>query len=149
MKENNLPPLMLQMLLLESTCDSISKMLMGYVLNMPMNEKFYDEKGEATLDFLEQALPTHAGAFAIYFRVLEKFAKHKTRNIPEGMRQFINENLNEIEKFYGERLPDKYRPSGIITQSKTLVDAQGFEIGQTFEGSIQEASMNPPKLSLV
>lgn len=152
MKKQN--QMMLQILLPEGSCDTLTKMLIGYVLNMPHTDKMYYEKMNVVVEFLEQCLPEHPGAFAAYFRILDKFPATQVRKIPDMMLDFVDGYLEEIEKYYEGKLPDKYKPKKIITQSKTLVDATGapisnFEHGPTFSGTIEDACANPPKLQLV
>ena len=92
---------------------------------MPHTDKMYYEKMTVVVEFLEQCLPTHPGAFAAYFRILDRFPATVVRVIPEMMLEFVEENIIEIEKFYEETLPTKYRMKKILTQSKTLVDSTG------------------------
>lgn len=134
-------------------------MMIAYVLNMPKGDNYYYEKIKSTIEFLEQGLPMHPGAFAAYFKILNLMPATVKRTIPEGMQEFISVNWTEIEKYYEEPLPEKFRPSKIIAAPvKKLVDAAGQEIitspsnfteGQRFEGTFEDACANPPKLQRV
>ena len=116
---------MLQILLPDDVCDTLTKMLFGYVLNMPHSEKHYDEKLMVVVEFAEQTLPAHPGAFAAYFQILDKLPATVVRKLPPDIMNFTEKNVEEIEKYYGQPLPQKYRLKKIITQDKTLVDATG------------------------
>lgn len=105
---------------------------------MPMNEPNYYEKIQVVVEFLEQCLPTHPGAFAAYFRVLDKLPLTKNFTLPEGMVSFVTENMLEIEKYYEGPLPDKYRPKGSVKKA-VIVDVTGNPI----------SSDEPKKLILV
>lgn len=131
---------LLQINLPESSCDMLTKMLMGYVLYMPMNEKNYNEKLKVVIEFLEECLPSHAGAFATYFRILDKLPATLVRHVPEAFADFIELNIIEIEKYYEGTLPDKYKPKKILTKKNVLVDVTGQEIG---------TDLPPSKLVLV
>lgn len=134
------PSPMLQLLLPEDTCDTLTKMLFGYVMNMPHTEKFYNEKLMVVVEFAEQVLPAHPGAFAAYFQLLDKLPATVVRKVPEEMLAFVEENVAEIEKYYTQELPSKYRMKKIITPDKTLVDATGNPL---------DGSGEKPKLILV
>lgn len=134
----DLPP-MLQILMPEQACDTLTKMLIGYVLNMPHSDKMYYEKVAVVIEFLEQTLPTHPGAFAAYFRILDLMPATTVRHIPDMMLDFVEANLEEIEKYYEGPLPSKYKRTKIITQDTGLVDASGNSIN----------SQTPKKLVLV
>lgn len=103
-------PKILEIFLPEEIAGEITKMLIGYALYMPSEEKDHDEKGLSTIFFLEQAIPADPGAFALYFKLLEKFLNHKVHSIPEQFKPFIKIRLAEIEEIYGRQLPTKYRP---------------------------------------
>lgn len=115
-------------MLKETTCDTLTKMMIAYVLHMPKGDSMYYEKIGVVVEFLEECLPAHPGAFAAYFKILDLMPATVKRSIPAAMFTFIEENLEEIEKYYEGKLPEKYRPSKIITQTKTLVDATGAPI---------------------
>lgn len=135
--------MLLQVILPEGSWDNLTKMMIGYVLNMPMNEKNYYEKLQVVVELLEQCLPEHPGAFAAYFRILDKFPATAVRRMPEMMEDFVTANWDEIQKYYEGTLPEKYRPKVIITQDKRLVDVTGnpigsptnFEVGETVDVS--------------
>lgn len=145
-----------QILLKDTSCDMLSKILIAHVLHMPKGGKNYYECVSVVIEFLEEAIPAHPGAFAMYFKILDLMPAPALRSIPDGMKAFVAENIEEIEKYFEGPIPEKYRPSKLILPSKTLVDAQGvvlepsnFEVGQKFEGSIEDACANPPTLKLV
>lgn len=98
---------------------------------MPMNEKIYYEKLQAVVEYLEQCLPAHPGAFAAYFQVLDKFPATMQRAIPEDMLNFVEANVAEIEKYYTTTLPAKYRAKTILTPDKRLLDASGNPMNPT------------------
>lgn len=120
---------MIQILLKDSTSDIITKMLFGYALHMPHNEKFYYEKLNAVLDYAEECLTMHPGAFAGYITLREKLPAAQNRTIPEPFKDYIEEKHEEIEKYYGNPVPQKYRKTGIIEVDKRLVGADGQILG--------------------
>lgn len=117
-------------MLKDSTCETLCKMLIAHVLSMPKGDKFYYEKINVVVEFLEECIPAHPGAFSAYFKILDLMPATAKRAIPEEMLRFVEENLEEIEKFYaegeiGKKLPEKYRPAKIIMPNKGLVDVNG------------------------
>lgn len=129
-KRNVNQEMMLHFMLKETTCEMLTKMMIAYVLHMPKGDAHYYEKINTTVEFLEECLPAHPGAFSAYFKILDCMPATTTRKIPAEMMGFIEENKEEIEKYYGEPLPSKYLPSKIIQQSKVLVDATGMPINK-------------------
>ena len=128
-KHGNNNEMMLHFMLNETTCDTLTKMLISYVLNMPKGDKMYYEKINVVVEFLEECLPAHPGAFAAYYKILDLMPATTQRKVPVELFDFTEKNLVEIEKYYEGPLPDKYRPSKIIQRDKTLVDLQGNPIG--------------------
>lgn len=121
---------LLHLMLKDSTCETLCKMLIAHVLSMPKGDKFYYEKINVVVEFLEECIPAHPGAFSAYFKILDLMPATAKRAIPEEMLRFVEENLEEIEKFYaegeiGKKLPEKYRPAKIIMPNKGLVDVNG------------------------
>jgi hypothetical protein len=121
---------LLHLLLKDSTCETLCKMLIAHVLSMPKGDKFYYEKINVVIEFLEECIPAHPGAFSAYFKILDLMPATAKRAIPEEMLRFVEDNLEEIEKFYaegeiGKKLPEKYRPAKIIMPNKGLVDVNG------------------------
>lgn len=134
---------LLQIMLQESTCDTLTKMLIAHVLTMPKGDKFYYEKINVVVEFLEQCLPAHPGAFSAYFKILDLMPETMNRKVPEEMMAYVEANLEEIEKFYANgdesiKLPAKYRPSKIVQTSSQLVDVDGNPL-----------SSSSPKLVLI
>ena len=112
----------------DSTCDTLTKMLIGYVLNMPHSEKFYHEKVTCVVEFMEEAMPQHPGALAMYFKILDLMPATVKRAVPAPLLNYAEQVREEVEKYYGDKLPSKYFPSKIITPDKTLVDANGMPL---------------------
>ena len=102
---------------------------------MPMNEPNYNEKLQATVEYLEECLTQHPGAFAAYFKLLDKFPATLVRHIPEGMMEFIGANIDEIEKYYGSPVPAKYKPKSAIINGtnpdKVILGADGNPTSST------------------
>jgi hypothetical protein len=129
-RKMNKQEMMLHLMLKESTCDTLCKMLIAHVLTMPKGDKFYYEKINVVVEFLEECIPAHPGAFSAYFKILDLMPATAKRKMPDEMLRFVEENLEEIEKFYadgeiGKKLPEKYRPSSILMPNKGLVAADG------------------------
>lgn len=106
----------------------LTKMLIAHVLTMPKGGKHYYECVGVVVEFLEECLPGHPGAFAAYYKVLDLMPATAKRAIPEELLRFTQENLEEIEKYYEGQLPEKYRPSKILQPNKGLVDSTGAPI---------------------
>lgn len=103
-------------------------MLIAHVLTMPKGGEHYFTCTDAVIEFLEECIPAHPGAFAAYFKVLDLMPATSKRKIPDELLRFTSENLEEIEKYYGSELPAKYRPSKILQPDKGLVGADGLPI---------------------
>lgn len=77
----------------------------------------------------------YPGAFAAYFKLLDRFPATLVRNIPEGMMDYVAENLEEIEKYYEAPLPAKYKPKSVIIDGtnpdKVILGADGSPTSST------------------
>jgi hypothetical protein len=120
----------LQVILKESSMDMLAKMMISYVYHMPKGGQNYYEKIAVVIEFLEQSLPSHAGAFAMYFKILDLMPATVKRVIPDGFNEFIKENWDEIEKYYEGPIPEKFRPKNMPKKSG-IVDALGGPISST------------------
>lgn len=107
---------------------------------MPKGGKNYYECVSVVVDFLEEGMPAHPGAFSAYYKILDLMPATTMRKVPEALADYTKTYLDEIEKYHGGEIPARYRPSKIIQPSKGLVDANGNDIHSNGEA---------PKLQLV
>lgn len=150
--------LKVQIVLEDGTVDTIAKMLIGYIMAVnPQEDSKYHKKLMATIEFLEEAIDPSFQSVAVYLQVIDLLPATVKRKMPYKIQGFIDMYKDKIEQHYGP-IPSKYLSSGIVEPDKRLLDAQGnpietkidsFEVGQKLEGTIEEASANPPKLKLV
>jgi len=114
--------------LFEDSMDTISQMLIGYVLYMPDTNPRYNDKVAATIEFLEQGIDPSFNSVACYFSVLNLLPETTKRKIPYALEEFIRMYQDQIETALGGPIPEKYRPGKILALKKSLVDAVGRDL---------------------
>ena len=119
----------IQVLLWDESIDTIAKMMIGYVLNMPKEEPEYQKKVESTVEFLEEVLDASFTSIATYLIVLELMPITVKRKLPFRIEEFIRMYGDRIEEVLGNPIPSKYRPQSLVTKDLRLLNAEGNPIG--------------------
>lgn len=141
----------------DGTCDTLAMMMIGYVMGMPKDAENYQKKVEVVVEFLEEVIDPSFDSVACYLTVLELLPATVKRRMPYRVYEFVNMYERQIEEALGREIPGLYKPRKIHVEPKVILGADGsvvtkidnFEVGQKFEGTIEGASANPPKLDLV
>lgn len=114
--------------LMDDSIDTLAKMLIGYVLNMPKEEPNYQKKVEVVVEFLEEVLDPSFDSVACYLMVLELMPEQLKRRMPFRIEEFIRMYYTHIEKSLGRQIQAKYRPKPVIMEEKKIILPNGSEL---------------------
>ncbi len=112
---------------MDESIDTLAKMLIGYVLNMPKEEPNYQKKVEVVVEFLEEVLDPSFDSVACYLMVLELMPEQLKRKMPYRIEEFIRMYYEHVEKSLGRQIQSKYRPKPFHVEKKIIL-ANGSEI---------------------